>query len=99
MGVGPLTDVVSSLLQDLKTGIKEKRTTLQNLWPQIMGPSFADHTKGALQKDNTLCIWVDDSVLAYELSQRYRGTILKRAQGILGEETIKKVIVRVGEIC
>ena len=97
MGAGPLSGVVDSLLQDLQTGIKEKRSTLQDLWPEIMGNSFSKHTKGTLRRE-TLCVWVDDSVLAYELGRRYQGTILKRAQEALGEEAVKKIIFRVGEI-
>jgi predicted nucleic acid-binding Zn ribbon protein len=98
MGTGPLKPVLDSLLQDLKTGDKEKRSTLQGLWPQIIGPSFANHTKGTLRKGGTLSVWVDDSTLAYELSRRYQGTILKRARSALGEEAIQKIKFRVGEI-
>ena len=98
MGNGPLTAVVDSLLQNLRTGVKEKRAHLQNVWPSIVGPSFAGHTKGTLYKEDTLCVWVDDSVLAYELSRRYQGTILKRTQQALGEDAVKKIVFRVGEI-
>ena len=98
MGRGPLTTVVDSLLQDLKQGVKEKRSLLQNLWPGIVGSSLAPHTKGALQRDGTLCVWVDNSVRANELRIRYQGTILKRAQGALGEEAVQKIVFRVGEI-
>jgi len=80
MGKGPLTDVVDLILQDLRTGVKLKRATLQEAWPRIVGPSLAAHTKGTLQRGNTLCVWVDDSVTAYEISRRHQGTILKRAQ-------------------
>lgn len=93
----PLAPVIDSLLQELTRGVKEKRSTLQTDWPKIMGSSFSAHTRPALQ-GTSLCIWVDDSVLAYELSQKYRGTILKRVAGTLGEGAVKKITFRVGEI-
>ena len=98
MGTGPLSPVLNSLFQELKTGVKEKHSTLQSRWPEVVGAQFSCHTKGLLRPGGTLCVWVDDSVLAYELGRRYQGTILKRAQEILGEDEIKKVIFRVGEI-
>ncbi len=98
MATGPLTSVLDTLFRDLKTGVKEKRSSLQDRWNEIVGPSFARHTKGVLRTGNTLAVWVDDSALASELAQKYQGTILKNAQGILGEGAVKKIVFRVGEI-
>ncbi len=96
--MGPLAPLVESVLQELKTGIKEKRSGLEALWPQIAGDSFRSHTKAVLGQEGTLCVWVDSGVLASELNQRYQGTLLKRAQGALGEEAVKKIKFRVGQI-
>lgn len=98
MGIGPLTPVLHSLLEDLKTGVKEKRSQLESCWPEIVGNHFAPRTKGTLRTGGVLCVWVDDSVLAFDMGRRYQGTILKRAQAVLGEAEVKKVIFRVGEI-
>lgn len=98
MGKGPLTSVLDSLFQELKTGTKEKRSALEDSWPQIVGRKMAQHTRGRLLQGGTLCVWVDDSVLAYELGRRHEGTILKKTKEILGEKSVKKVIFRVGEI-
>ena len=96
--MGPLTSVVDGILQDLKTGIKEKRGDLQTLWPQIAGAVFSAHTKAHLQPGGILFVWVDNSTLAYELSQRYQGTLLKRARTLLGDNEVKKIVFRVGQI-
>ena len=98
MGKGPLTPVLDSLLQGLKTGTKEKRSVLEDAWPQIVGRTVARHTRGRLLQGDTLCVWVDDSVLAYELGRRHEGTILQKTREALGEKSVKKVIFRVGEI-
>jgi predicted nucleic acid-binding Zn ribbon protein len=92
----PLAPVLDALLQALKTGVKEKRSTLQSLWPEIVGASLAPHTRPSLRPSGTLYVWVDDSTLASELNQRYLGTILKRSQAALGEETVRKVVFGVG---
>jgi hypothetical protein len=96
--VGPLTPVLNSLLQELKTGVKEKRSLLENRWAEIVGSAYSGRTKGVLQREGTLCVWANDSVLAYELGRKYQGTILQRARRVLGEDEIKKIIFRVGEI-
>ena len=98
MGIGPLTPVLNSLLEDLKTGVKEKRSCLESRWSEIVGARLAPHTKGSLRMGGVLCVWVDNSVLAFDMGRRYQGTLLKRARAVLGEDEVKKVIFRVGEI-
>lgn len=98
MRMRPLAKLVDSLLQDLRTGTKKERLDLETLWPQIAGGSFSGHTRAALRPGGTLCVWVDNSVLASELSHKYQGTLLKRTRGALGEEAVKKIIFRVGQI-
>lgn len=94
--MGPLQSIIQSLLEELTHGVKEKRSTLQSKWPSIIGNTFSRHTRPTLEQSGTLHVWVDDSVLASELNQKYSGTILKRAENILGEGTIKKIKFRVG---
>lgn len=95
---GPLSSILGSIFKDLQEGTKEKRSLLQSEWPSVVGGHFSKKTKPALRKDGTLCVWVEDSVLAFELSRRYQGTVLKRAAALLGEEAVQKVIFRVGRI-
>ena len=96
--MGPLSPIIGSLLEELTRGDKEDRFNLQAHWPEIVGNTFSRHTQPRFKAGGTLCVWVDDSVLASELNQRYQGTILKRAEAFLGEGKIKKIIFRVGEL-
>lgn len=96
--MGPLSGVVASLLQELEGGIKKNRADLTTLWPQIAGPAISAHTQPSLTKTGTLCVKVDRSVLASELSQRYQGSLLKRTEEALGEGTVKKIVFHVGQI-
>lgn len=94
--MGPLVPVINSVLEELGRGVKEKHSLLQTAWPKILGPSFSAHSQPDLRENGTLCVWVDDSTLAYELSQRYRGTVLKRVGAALGEDQVKRIVFRVG---
>ena len=96
--MGPLTPIINSVLEELGQGVKEKRSLLHTTWPKILGPSFSAHSRPSLREDGTLCVWVDDSTLAYELSQRYRVTVLKRVEAMLGEDVVKRIVFRVGSI-
>ena len=98
MGKGPLTALVDNLLEELKTGAKQKHSALEECWPEIVGPTIARHTKGRLLAGGTLCVWADDSVLADELGRRHAGTILQKTKERIGEKEVKKIIFRVGEI-
>ena len=96
--MGPLAPVVHSLLQDLGRGVSRKRSDLVSEWPSIVGNRLSGHTQPSVLSRGIVCVWADDSVLAFELSQKYRGTILKRLEAVLGEGTVKRLIFRVGQI-
>lgn len=95
--MGPLAPVLNSILEGTG-GVKEKRTSLQTHWSQIVGNQLGGHTRPSLTPEGWLSVWVDDSTLACEVRQRYLGTILKRTEAILGEGAIKKMAVKVGRI-
>lgn len=94
----PLLPILTSVLEGLTQGDNPQRISLTGQWTSIMGEKFARHTKPSLGTGGSLCIWVDDSVLAYELSQKYRGTVLKRLDATLGKGSIKRLIFRVGQL-
>jgi len=96
--MGPLAPIIDSVLEELGRGVKEKRSFLQTAWPKILGPSLGARSRPSLRDDGTLCVWVDDSTLAYELSQRYQGTLLKRVEAAFGEGVVKRIVFRVGSI-
>lgn len=96
--MGPLAPVIHSLLQDLSRGVSRKRSDLASEWPSIVGKPLSAHTKPSLLSRGTVCIWADDSTLAFELSQKYQGTILRRLEALLGEGAVKRLIFRVGQI-
>ena len=94
----PIKDVVASVLQGLHSPEKIQQTRLASEWPQIIGGKIAAHTRPMLGRNETLWVWVDQSTLAFEISQKYRETLLKRAQASLGEEAVKAIRIRVGQL-
>ena len=92
-----IKQILPSVIRGLQTPELLQRQNLVSHWPSIIGTKFAARTQVTLSKRGTLVVWAAEAPLAYELSQRYRPIIQKRAQGILGEKAVQKVSVRIGE--
>ena len=94
-------DDIGSILPKIMKGFedpeKQKRSLLVDSWPSIAGEKLTNQTRPQLSNKGILYIHVKDSVLAFEISQRYRQSLLKRTQAILGEEAVKEVRVLVGK--
>ena len=98
MNEGPLKSTLKQLLDKLQDPEQARRASLIDCWPEIVGRNFSKHTKARFIQGEKVAVWVDDSTLAFELSQRYKPTILKRLQNQFGAEKIKDVRFVVGEI-
>ena len=93
-----IKDVLPSVIKNMEVARQSDRSTIWNSWPAIAGERISKHTKPSLTEQGQLFVWVDDSVLAFELSQKYKPAILKRAQAVLGEEKVKAVKFLVGQL-
>lgn len=93
-----IKNIVSSVLRTLQTPEVLQRKQISETWSSIVGPGYAEQTKPSLGKNGRLTVWVEKSALAFELNQKYKGSILKRAQTFLGEQTVKEIIIRVGQL-
>ena len=91
-------DILPAVLQNLRTPLTQKRSLLIEKWASIVGPQISAHTKPTLGKNGELSIWVEEAALAFELSQRYKQTILKRTQAELGEEDVRSIRFCVGQL-
>ena len=89
--------ILPSVIRGFEDPEKKTRSLLITLWPSIAGEKLAKRTKPQLSSKGILYIHADESVLAYEISQKYRQSFLKRAQAALGEEVVKEVRVLVGK--
>ena len=94
----PLKPILNSLFTSLANPELLKKTALVNFWPKIAGSYFSEHTKPRFAPDGKITVWVDDSTIAFELSQRYKPALLKRLKNQFGEEEVKDLRFFVGQI-
>lgn len=91
-------ELLPSVLASLQSPELALRSRLTAEWPAIAGEKIAAHTRPTLNNSGELWVWVDQSTLAFELNQRYKGSLLKRTQAVLGEGAVKTVRFRVGQL-
>jgi hypothetical protein len=92
-----IRSILPKVIRGFEEPEKQKRSVLIDSWPSIAGEKLKEKTRPQLSSKGILYVHVTDSVLAYEISQRYRSSLLKRAQAALGEEAVKEVRVLVGK--
>ncbi len=93
----PLKSIVCNVLSRLTSGEPQKRSDLTSLWPSIAGEVLSERTKPRFGRDSCVVVWVDDSTLAFELSQRHKPVLLKRLQNQFGLDEVKDIKFFVGE--
>ena len=93
-----IKELLPAVLAGLQSPEHALRSRLVSEWPAIAGDKIAAHTRPTLNASGELWIWVDQSTLAFELNQRYKGSLLKRTQAVLGEEAVRSVRFRVGQL-
>ena len=93
-----MKELLPAVLAGLQAPELALRSKLVSEWPAIAGDRIAAHTRPTLNAAGDLWVWVDQSSLAFELNQRYRGSLLKRTQAVLGEAAVKSVRFRVGQL-
>ena len=92
-----IRSILPKVIRGFEDPEKQKRSALVDSWPSIAGERLKEQTRPQLSSKGILYVRVADSVLAYEISQRYRSSLLKRAQAALGDEAVKEVRVLVGK--
>ena len=91
-------EILPSVLRNLQDPAFRNQAGIAEVWEAVVGPKISAQTRPKLRPDGLLCVWVEQSALAFELNQKYRRAILKRAQAIWGEEKIKEVRFKTGQI-
>lgn len=93
-----IKNILPSALAGLNQPETQKKQKLWTEWNKIVGEQIAKNTRPSLGKQGELFIWTDQPALAHELITRYQPTILRRVQALLGQEEVKKIIIRVGQL-
>ena len=93
-----IKELLPGVLAGLQAPELALRSRLVSEWSAIAGTKIAGHTRPTLSPAGELLVWVEQATLAFEINQRYRGSLLKRAQSALGEEAVKTIRIRVGQL-
>ncbi len=94
----PLKSILNSIFSRLTNPEQQRKSSLLDAWPKIAGQTVSKHTKPRFASGGKVVVWVDDSTLAFELSQRYKPALLKRLKNQFGEEEVKDLKFFVGEL-
>ena len=91
-------EILSNLISDLDKKRKKEPVRVFEIWNAIAGENIAAHTKPYELKRRILFVMVDDSTWAYELNQRYKEELIKKLNDKLGNEAIRDIRIRIGDI-
>ena len=92
-----IRSILPKIIKGFEDPEKQRRSLLVDSWPSIAGERLTKQTRPQLSSKGILYVHVNDSVLAFEVSQRYRQSLLKRTQAVLGEEAVREVRILVGK--
>lgn len=92
-----IRSVLPKVIRGLEDPEKQRRNLLVDSWASIAGEKLTKQTRPQLSSKGILYVHVKESTLAFEISQRHRQSLLKRAQAVLGEQAVKEVRVLVGK--
>lgn len=96
--VSPLRGLVEKALFDLKKSEKSPKNKVADAWNQLVGPRIGKHTRPYALRGKRLFVRVDDSSWAFELSTRYKATLLRRLKHAVGEDCVSDIFFKVGDL-
>ncbi len=100
--VPPTTENVTSLkkpVQDVLASLGLKNDSIQlqlmNQWPAIAGQPLCRHIRPGPLQNNSLTVYVTNSVMMAELRTRQGGVLLKNIQAAVGADAVKKLFFQI----
>ena len=94
-GVG---EIVPSIIDHLRDPLPNRFRLLTEVWGKAVGSEQARHSEPYALHGKILFVRVDDSTRAFELSRRYKMSLIRRMQHAIGEDEIKDIVFRVGAL-
>ncbi len=91
-----MKEALEKLLADLARGPRGQARRAVEAWEAVVPERLRRHASPVAMRGRKLIVAVDSPAWAFELSTRYRMSILKRMQNELGSETIQDIHFRAG---
>ena len=92
-----IESIIRSVFKKLDGTVNPTIEEISALWKEAAGEKAAAHTRPASLRKKKLVVNVDGSSWLYELTLRKK-EILERLQKKLGEDKIKELQLRIGEV-
>ncbi len=89
--------ILDNVIGGIETKARGKKEKILNAWQGIVGEKAATHSRPASIRQKVLTIEVDSSTWFYSLSLK-KNSILKDINKELGEDKIKDIRFRTGDI-
>ena len=93
-----IKDVLAGVLGELKERGPSHYGSATEAWEKVVGSECAKHSEPYALRGKILFVRVDDSTRAFELSRRYKKSIMRRMQHEMGEDQLHDIIFRVGQL-
>ncbi len=90
--------VLESVLKKLGLDRRLREAKISQEWARIVGAKIAQHSKPVAVKGRVLFVNVDSSVWLSELRRFFKEKMLEQLHSELGEERIRDIRFRIGEI-
>ena len=88
-----LGEAIREFIAAMKWSEKINETSIIADWQQIVGRDVQMHTTSMKLKDGQLTIWIDSSVLRYELHMR-KQQLIKRINDFYGTSMVRDIVLR-----
>ena len=90
--------VVGAVVGRLSQNAPPVFTEMTALWERLVSGEQAEHSEPYALRDKILFVRVDDSTRAFDLSRRFKQSLIRQICETLGEETLKDIVFRVGTV-
>ena len=94
----PIGDILKNVIKQLEKNIFFENNEVVKTWNKFVSKKIKLHTKPIGIRSSRLIVNVDSSNWLFELQTKHRGKILKKIKKHLGEDKIKDIKFKIGEI-
>lgn len=90
--------ILPGVLNILKKGGANRYQETTVAWERAVGEEQARHSEPYALRGKILFVRVDDSTRAFDLSRKYKRSLIKRMQNEIGRDRLEDIVFRVGQL-
>lgn len=93
-----IANILPSVLESAKKQAPSGFEVMTRAWETAVGAEQSEHSEPYALRGKILFVRVDDSTRAFELSRRFKRSLIRRIQHAVGEDKLEDIVFRVGEL-